>query len=238
MLHASKEQQSLLLRLFELDTQILRTKAQLKAAESSPQIDSLRSQNLEAAEELLTASGNLERLQDELTKVLSDLELVEARVSQDQAKAKSVNSERELKAVELELASLEVRKSNLEDTELGLLEEIETSEKSLNEISQKRAMLSLQLEEGLHKLSGQSLNFSAQVAELTAKRKSLSEELEPALASAYQAKASRGVAIGQTLGRDCSACRLAINGVEFDAMMQLPSDALPTCPNCDAFIIR
>jgi len=238
VLTATKDQQALLLRLSELDLQISRTSNQLKAAETSPEIDSLRRQTLEAAEELLSASANLEHLQDELAKIISDIELVVARVIQDEAKAKAVNSERELKAVELELASLRNRKSNLEDAELGLMEQIEASEVSVKEVSQKRAALNLSLEEELRKQGGHSINLGAQIAELTSKRNSLVGELESSLVSAYQSKAQRGVAVGQTLGRDCSACRLAINGVEFDAMMQLPADALPTCPNCDAFIIR
>ena len=238
MLTATKDQQALLLRLSELDLQISRTSNQLKAAESSPEIDSLRRQTLEAAEELLSASANLEHLQDELVKIISDIELVVARVIQDEAKAKAVNSERELKAVELELASLRNRKSNLEDAELGLMEQIEASEVSVKEVSQKRAALNLSLEEELRKQGGHSINLGAQIAELTSKRNSLVGELDSSLVSAYKSKAQRGVAVGQTLGRDCSACRLAINGVEFDAMMHLPADALPTCPNCDAFIIR
>lgn len=187
---------------------------------------------------MLAASSNVERLQDEVVKVLADIEMVDARILQDDKKAKAVNTDRELKAVELELASLRSRKATLEETELEYLQEIEDGNKTVTEISQARAKISLQLEEELAKLQGQALNLSAQVTELAAKRSALAQELEPSLLAIYERKAERGVPVGQTLGRDCSACRLAINGVEFDAMMALPEDSLPTCPNCDALIIR
>jgi predicted nucleic acid-binding Zn-ribbon protein len=238
LITASKKQQGLVLRLSELDLQLSRTRNQLRSAETNSEIDELRGQSLQASEAMLAASSNVERLQDEVVKVLADIDMVEARILQDEKKAKAVNTDRELKAVELELASLQSRKAALEETELDYLQQIEDGNKALTEISQTRASISLKLEEELGKLHGQSLNLSAQVTELASKRESLSEEIEPSLLAIYDRKAERGVPVGQTLGRDCSACRLAINGVEFDAMMALPEDALPTCPNCDALIIR
>jgi predicted nucleic acid-binding Zn-ribbon protein len=238
LITASKKQQGLVLRLSELDLQLSRTRNQLRSAETNSEIDELRGQSLQASEAMLAASSNVERLQDEVVKVLADIDMVEARILQDEKKAKAVNTDRELKAVELELASLQSRKAALEETELDYLQQIEDGNKALTEISQTRASISLKLEEELGKLHGQSLNLSAQVTELASKREALTEEIEPSLLAIYDRKAERGVPVGQTLGRDCSACRLAINGVEFDAMMALPEDALPTCPNCDALIIR
>ncbi len=238
MITASKKQQGLVLRLSELDLQLSRTRTQLRSAESNSEIDELRAKSLQASEAMLAASSNVERLQDEVVKVLADIEMVDARILQDDKKAKAVNTDRELKAVELELASLRSRKAALEETELEYLQEIEDGNKTLTEISQARTKISLQLEEELGKLQGQSLNLSAQATELASKRAALALEIEPALLAVYDRKAERGVPVGQTLGRDCSACRLAINGVEFDAMMALPEDSLPTCPNCDALIIR
>lgn len=238
MITASKKQQVLLLKLSEFDSQISRTSSALKSSESNSTIDDLRTQSLALSEGLLSANSELERLQDDLAKVLADIELVDSRIRQDEAKAKTVNTDRELKAVETELAALANRKSLLEDTELNLLEEIEAGEKRVSEISQNRSSLSQHLEQELAKLSGVSKNLSAQISELSLKRAALVDELDATLLDAYTRKAGRGVPVGQTLGRDCSACRLAINGVEFDAMMALPEDSLPTCPNCDAFIIR
>jgi predicted nucleic acid-binding Zn-ribbon protein len=163
---------------------------------------------------------------------------VDQRIVQDEKKAKAVNSERELKAVEAELNSLQARKSLLEDTELTLMQESEDAEKLIASLTAARSELNQQLEELLATVRGQTQNLSAASSELSQKRDAVAKQLEPALVEAYRRKVERGVPVGQTLGRDCSACRLAINGVEFDAMMALPEDSLPTCPNCDAFIIR
>lgn len=238
MLIANKTQQSLLLEVGTLDLAISRVQNELHEAERSSEVDHLRSQLLEAAEQLLQAHSKQENLQLEIKKVASDLELVEKRIIHDAERSKQVANDRELKAIEHELQSLRSRKSILEDAELELMESLEEAEKQVTSATQHRASLNVSLEEALSKVHGVTLTLSAQLSELTNKRNSAFGKLEPELAAVYERKAQRGIAISQTLGRDCSACRLAINGVEFESLMAEPADHVPTCPNCDALIIR
>ena len=238
MFTASKQQQRMLLEVSELDARTLRLRANLKSAESNSEIEELRSSLLVASEDLLNSHSQQEKLQADLAKFISDLELVDKRITQDRLKAKAVNSDRELKAVETEISSLEDRKSALEDGELEIIELLEGADATVSSLSQQRTSMHARLEEEMSKLRSISLDLSTQISELQGKRHAITESLDEQLLSSYERKALRSVSVGQTLGRDCSACRLAINGVEFDAMMALPEDSLPTCPNCDAFIIR
>ena len=238
MLNATKQEQQALLELARLELELSRTNSALRVLDKNVEVGAAREAQLESAESLLDAHAKLERLQGELTKVLADIELVNQRIVQDQSKAKVVNSERELKAVEAELESLATRKGLLEDNQLNLLQEIEDSAKSIELLTATRSELNQKLEVLLKQVQDQVDSLGAQATELGNKRESVAKEISGSLLEAYRRKAERGVPVGQTLGRDCSACRLAINGVEFDAMMALSEDALPTCPNCDAFIIR
>ena len=238
MLNATKQEQQALLELARLELELSRANSALRVLDKNVEVGAARDAQLESAESLLDAHAKLERLQGELTKVLADIELVNQRIVQDQSKAKAVNSERELKAVEAELESLATRKGLLEDNQLNLLQEIEDSAKSIELLTATRSELNQKLEVLLKQVQDQVDSLGAQATELGSKRESVAKEISGSLLEAYRRKVERGVPVGQTLGRDCSACRLAINGVEFDAMMALPEDALPTCPNCDAFIIR
>jgi predicted nucleic acid-binding Zn-ribbon protein len=238
MLNATKQEQQALLELARLELELSRTNSALRVLDKNVEVVAARDAQLESAESLLDAHAKLERLQGELTKVLADIDLVNQRIVQDQLKAKAVNSERELKAVEAELESLATRKGLLEDNQLNLLQEIEDAAKSIELLTVTRSELNQNLEVLLKQVQDQVDKLGAQATELGSKRESVAKEISGSLLEAYRRKAERGVPVGQTLGRDCSACRLAINGVEFDAMMALPEDALPTCPNCDAFIIR
>ena len=238
MTNATKAEQHDLLELFKLDVLISRSQKDLADLESNEEIVSLRAKLLEASEGLLNASSNLEHLNTEVSKIASDEKLVSDRLVLDEAKSKTVSTDRELKAIQSEIDSLRARKENLEDLELQLLEQIEAATILVSEFAELRKKLGQDLESETATLERKSLASKAQTAELQSKRELLAVSLPSELVEAYTRKSQRGLAVSQTLGRDCSACRLAINSVEFDAIMAKPEDVLPNCPNCDAFIVR
>jgi predicted nucleic acid-binding Zn-ribbon protein len=238
VLKATKSQQELLLEVSKLDLAIAKNQSDLESLEKNEQLEAMRSQLLATSESLLQAHAKHEDIENEIRKVAADLEMVEARIKHDQDRSKQVASEREQKAVNQELASLASRKSTLEDSEIQLLEDLEVAQATVTRITQERTNLSLELEGELSKQHGLALAISAQISELSAKRDTAFSKLDADLQSVYTRKAQRGIAVAQTLGRDCSACRLSINAVEFETIMAEPADNLPTCPNCDALIIR
>jgi len=232
------QQQKLLLEVGTLDLAITRAQTALSEAEKSQTVDELRSEVLDSSERLLQAHASKENLESDIKKLAIDVEMVEARISHDENKEKQVTNEREQKAVIQEIASLKNRLSNLEDAELELMEQLEVASAEVISITQLRTRLNLELEEAIKKLQGETFTISAQISELSSKRQAAFGQLDAELQSIYTRKEQRGIAIAQTLGRDCSACRLSINAVQFEAMMAEPADHLPTCPNCDALIIR
>ncbi len=238
MIIASEKQQELLLEVGKLDLSISRVEVELANAERSETIDSLRTRLLATSENLLQAHATSENLSGEIKRIASDVELVEQRIIRDNEKAKQVSSEREQKAVNQELDSLKARLTSLEDSELSLMESLEMANEEIAKITQQRAALNVDLEAELAKQQGQTLTLRAQHTELSEKRNLAFGKLDEELQKLYGRKALRGIAVAQTLGRDCSACRLSINAVQFEAMMAEPADHLPTCPNCDAMIIR
>lgn len=238
MIIASEQQQKLLLEVGTLDLAITRAQTALSEAEKSQKVDALRSEVLKTSERLLQAHASKENLESDIKKLAIDVEMVEARISHDENKEKQVTNERQQKAVIQEIASLKNRLSNLEDAELELMEQLEVASEEVVTITQLRTKLNLELEEAIKKLQGETFTISAQISELSSKRQAAFGQLDAELQSIYTRKEQRGIAIAQTLGRDCSACRLSINAVQFEAMMAEPADHLPTCPNCDALIIR
>jgi predicted nucleic acid-binding Zn-ribbon protein len=238
MITASEKQQELLLEVAKLDVTVTRVEVELENAQRSEELDKLRTMLLATSESLLQAHATSENLSGEIKKINSDVELVEQRIARDLEKAKQVSSEREQKAVNQELESLKTRLTALEDSELSLMESLEVANAEIITITQKRTKLNQELETELSKQHGLALTLSAQLSELNQKRDLAYGKLDEELQSLYARKALRGTAVAQTLGRDCSACRLSINAVQFEAMMAEPANHVPTCPNCDAMIIR
>jgi predicted nucleic acid-binding Zn-ribbon protein len=238
LFNATKSEQENLLKLATLDVKLSQAKTRLQALEKSDRIEKLRKDLLETSENLLNSHAARDRIATEVKKIEADVELVSRRIAQDAEKAKQVTSDRELKAVENELASLKHRISDLEDQELDCLEQIAKAESEVEALTQLRAKLNLELEGELATVHNSSLTISTEIKELENEKTNISKNIDQLLLDAYVRKSARGLAVAQTLGRDCSACRLAINGTEFEAIMGLPEESLPTCPNCDAFIIR
>ena len=87
-------------------------------------------------------------------------------------------------------------------------------------------------------LSTNTSKLDAQHAELSSKRVSLIGTLDPELAAAYQRKASRSIAAGALVGRECGACRLSITATNLDEILSLPADEISECPSCQAYLVR
>jgi predicted nucleic acid-binding Zn-ribbon protein len=58
------------------------------------------------------------------------------------------------------------------------------------------------------------------------------------LVELYEKKASRGIAVGRLLNRECGACRITIGATALAEITALPADDFATCPECQAFLVR
>ena len=76
----------------------------------------------------------VESLQAEKRRIESDLELVEKRIQTDQQRLNASSSSKDITGIQHEIDGLEQRKSMLEDTELGILSELQGQEAALSEI--------------------------------------------------------------------------------------------------------
>ncbi len=54
----------------------------------------------------------------------------------------------------------------------------------------------------------------------------------------YEKKASRGVAVGRLLNRECGACRMTIGATALAEISAMPQDDIATCPDCQAILVR
>jgi predicted nucleic acid-binding Zn-ribbon protein len=62
--------------------------------------------------------------------------------------------------------------------------------------------------------------------------------IDQALVELYEKKATRGVAVGRLLGRECGACRMTIGATALAEINAFPRDEIATCPDCQAILIR
>lgn len=238
MLQLTKNLQRNLLELANLDLEIARAETKLRNLQASSDIDALRSSMIAIGDELLSAHARVTNLEQQLNKTLDDVSLVSARIKHDESRAKELSSDRDLKAINHELDSLRQRMSTLEDAELEIMEELEKAKDQAEDLTAARTKAGLELEQALKSQDAASLAVSKARGELHATRARIASTLPAEVIAAYERKAARGIAVGELDGRDCTACRFAVNGVAYDSIMSEPIDKLVTCPNCDAYLVR
>jgi len=226
------------LQIAESDSKLVRLQNELVQIDRNSKLEVLRLQSLKISDELLSIHAESENLVGELEKVLKDLELVEKRISNDKNRISKLTSDREVKAINLELDSLADRKDNLENSELELLEKKAKVDSVLKNLGQEKAQLSLEIEEYLKAENAIKLSISSEIGKLNSSRNDQFESLPEQLKNEYSKRALRQTPVGQIVGRNCTACNLTINSTELGTISSEASDRIPLCPNCNAMLIR
>ena len=140
-LTASSEDQALLLELQAFDTRI----AQLDhRGKSIPELATLAGFARDTAALRLTYAeqkGGLEDIRIELSRIESDVEVVETRIKRDNDRMQISSSVKDVAALEQELAALRKRLGDLEEIELAVMERMEDQQKEVDKTSAQREAL-------------------------------------------------------------------------------------------------
>lgn len=235
---ANPEDQKRLLELVQLDLDLVKIageKAKLLAA-SEIQIASEKA--LALSDQLIDARNKAGALELELKRSETDLELVENRIAKDNQRLTTTSSAKDAQGIEHELATLAKRKSELEDAELGILDELDQVRAELKAAESAKTAAEDELAALRAALTSRTADLDSKRAELMANRVALVELIDPELVAAYQQKADRTVAVGRLTGRECGACRISITATNLEEILALPADEITECPNCHAYLVR
>ena len=235
---ANLQDQKRLLELVQFDLDLVKNatdRAKLLAA-SDIQIASEKALTL--SDQLIDARNKVGDLELELNRSENDLELVENRIAKDNQRLSTTSSSKDAQGIEHELTTLAKRKSELEDAELGIMEELDKVRAELMAAESAKLLAESELSALRAALDSTTSTLEAQRADLTAKRVALVGLIDPELAVAYQRKADRAVAVGRLTGRECGACRISITATNLEEIVALPADEISECPNCQAYLVR
>jgi len=235
---ANLQDQKRLLELVQFDLDLVKNatdRAKLLAA-SDIQIASEKALTL--SDQLIDARNKVGDLELELKRSENDLELVENRIAKDNQRLSTTSSSKDAQGIEHELTALAKRKSELEDAELGIMEELDKVRAELVAAESAKSLAESELSALRAALDSTTSTLEAQRADLTAKRVALVGLIDPELAVAYQRKADRAVAVGRLTGRECGACRISITATNLEEIVALPADEISECPNCQAYLVR
>jgi predicted nucleic acid-binding Zn-ribbon protein len=237
-LKANLQDQKSLLELAQLDIDLVRNSSEKAKLLASTEIEAASSLALSLSDQLIDARNLVGDLELELKRSENDLELVETRISKDRDRLQTTSSAKDAQGIEHELTSLAKRKSELEDLELAVMEQLEKVRAELESATKSKQSAEKDLSSLRQALATNITELDSERALLIGNREKLIATLDPELAVVYQRKAERGSSVGRLVGRECGACRLSITATNLDEILALASDQVAECPNCQAFLVR
>lgn len=235
---ATPGQQQLLLKLNELDIELRRAKKNLSELQSGAALKEIQDQMRVSSEVMLSAQARYEDLESEIARVLTDLEMVEARIQRDIARLETSTVSKDIAGMQSELSALEARKSTLETTELELLEAKDAVGFEVTEAKAIRAELSSKIAAIESALSVELAKLQSSISIIEEQLRNTRSTVPAELLEVFDRKAARGLPIGRLVDRDCGACRIALTSAVFSDVTSAAEDELPSCPNCEAFLVR
>jgi predicted nucleic acid-binding Zn-ribbon protein len=135
---APASEQRKLLDLQAADNRIAQLQHTLRTLPQETRLAELQRDSVAARQEFGGVTGELEDARAEIARVEADIDTVAAREKRDRERLQASSSAKDIQGLEHELASLKVRRSNLEDIELAVMERVEEIEERLAAITARR----------------------------------------------------------------------------------------------------
>ncbi len=168
-----------------------------------------------------------------------ELDLLGARLQAESVRLYdgSVTAQREIQAVEAEIAQTNRRISEHEDALLAVMEEHDAISAQLAALDDERATLNARKTALEAALIDSAAQYEAQRDDALSTRKNLFVQLPADLRERYTTIASRtgGVGAGELIDGSCSACRITLSHSDMDALLNGPPIA--NCPSCRRLLV-
>lgn len=237
-MNASPADQRRLVEVAELDARLRQADNARKNPPQAAKVQELLAHRQVLTQELTARLGTRDDLRTELSRIESDVAVVDARSARDAERLASSSNPKEAQGLESELASLARRKSDLEDAELEVMERLEQADAS---VAEQEGLIAATNAEGAE-LSAEAKRL---VAEATATfdaasrdRAAVAGTVPADLLALYDKLAIRSAGAAYLRARTCEGCHMVLSGTDLNVLRQAAEDAVVNCPECGCILVR
>ena len=235
---ANPNDQLLLLDVADIDRRLAQAEAARKNPPQAARVQELIGRRTSLGGELAARAGARDDLKLELKRVEADVEVVTARRNRDAERLNSATDQKVAQGLESEIASLDRRRSDLETTELELMEKLEAAEAALaeqqqlmDEVTQEGQRLSVEAKE----LVASSTTL---IDTLTRDRAAVIGRIAADLVDLYERLRARGQGTALFTRGTCGACYVTLSPNDLQKLRDLPDDEVALCPECGGIMVR
>ncbi len=172
----------------------------------------------------------------------ADVEQVKTRRVRDQDRMDRglVTSPKDLERMQQELVSLARRISELEDTELEVMEELEQAQSEHVRLTARLAEIDERVAELTRSRDAQAGENVAQAEQATADRKVTASGVPADLLALYDRIRAQKGGVGAAVLRQrrCGGCSLELTAADLGAIARAPQDEVVRCEECQRILVR
>lgn len=235
---ASPADQRRLVEVAQLDARIRQAENARKNPPQAGRVQELLGRRQQLSQELTTRLGARDDLRTELSRIESDVAVVDARAARDAQRLAASTNSKEAQGFESELAALARRKSDLEDAELAIMERLELADAA---VAEQEALIAATNAEGAE-LSAEGKRAVAEATAAfdaaTRDRAAIAGALPADLVALYDRVAVRSAGAAYLRRRTCEGCNMVLAGTDLQVLRQSAEDEVVTCPECGCLLVR
>ena len=236
---AASEAQRRLLDVQAIDTALAQLAHRRRSLPELAQIEAVAREISALEDERVRAQVAVDDLDRDIARFEKDIDQVRTRKDRDQKRLDAGGALREIEGLQHELATLNRRQSELEDAELELMEQRETAEQALNDVTgrlaaagERRAAAEARRDEVYAEIAKEEEFRSSSRGPLVA-------DLPADLITLYdKIRADTGLGAALVRSGRCGGCRIELYGADLARVKSAPADEVVRCEECRRIMVR
>ncbi|WP_245565443.1 zinc ribbon domain-containing protein [Nocardioides insulae] len=241
-LKADPRAQRQLLEVQELDSRIDQLRHRRAALPEHVELENLAAQRKHLDDRARDARIKVDDLTVAQRKADADVESVRARRRRDQERidAGLISNPKDLERMQKEIENIDRRIGVLEDEELEVMEQLEESQGTLDELTAQLAELDGRIAEVTAARDEAAGRIDSEGRVAVAQRPSTVEGTPADLLALYEKLRSQkgGVGVGLLRARQCGGCGLSLDQAELSRIRSAPTDEVIRCEECSRILVR
>ncbi|MCU1545017.1 MAG: hypothetical protein JWP30_117 [Homoserinimonas sp.] len=238
-LKASPDTQAHLLDLQASDTRIQQLDHRAKKLPEIAALASLAAEADQLRAQLLTETGAVEDARLELSRIESDVAVVESRMKRDTERIASSSSAKDVAGFEHELAGLTKRRDDLEEIELSVMERVEELESTAQTTRERLERVKESVATAKAERDAALASLASERTHAVANRNTIAGKLPQDLLALYERQRARyGLGASLLQYGVSSASGVKLNGNDLMAIRAAAPDEVVLCPDSQAILIR
>jgi uncharacterized protein len=226
----------------ELDTRLDQLAHQLANLPETKDLDTLSRDRSEIDDQVRDARIRVDDLTREQKKSDADVEQVKSRRTRDRDRMDQglVSNPKDLERMQQELVSLNRRISELEDIELDVMEQLETAQNQLRQLTAQLEEIDAKAADLLKSRDARSGHVDEQLEQLTAQRKQAASGMPDDLMTVYSRlrEQRNGVGAAALRARQCGGCSLELTAADLRDIGLAAFDEVLRCEECNRILVR